>query len=98
MKTKELIELAMKQQTLSDEMIELLSAFKGIEIECNHCKELTWAKIYLLGLEMGKQKGIDSTMDGLDFALKFRILTPEQKSIVKTKMNESINSQKEKSK
>jgi hypothetical protein len=29
--TKELIELAMKQQILSDEMIELLSAFKSIE-------------------------------------------------------------------
>lgn len=60
-------------------MIELLSVFNGIEIECNHSKEMTWAKIYLLGFEMGKQEGINSAIDGLDFALKFKRLSPEKK-------------------
>ncbi len=90
MNTKELIDLAMRQQILSDEIIELLLAFKGIEIECNHSKEMTWAKIYLLGFEMGKEDGTKSTMDALDFALKFRRLKPEQKVIVRTKMEESL--------
>ncbi|WP_252254169.1 hypothetical protein [Clostridium sp. ZBS12] len=90
MNTKELIDLAMKQQILSDEMIELLSAFKGIEMECNHSKEMTWAKIYLLGFEIGKQNDTEFTMDALDFALKFRRLKPEQKVIVRTKMEEAL--------
>jgi len=91
MNTKELIELAMKQQTSSDEMMELLSVFKGIEIECNHSKELAWSKIYLLGFEMGKQKCIDSTMEAYDLAMKYKRLKPEQKAIVKAKMNGALD-------
>lgn len=90
MNAKELIGLAMKQQILSDEMIELLSAFKGIEIECNYSKEMTWAKIYLLGLEMGKQKGINMAEDAYKFAVMCKSLAPEQKALVKAKMNEAL--------
>lgn len=94
MNTKELIELAMKQQILSDEMIGLLSAFNGIEIECNHSKEMTWAKIYLLGVVMGKQRGIDSALDGFDFAMQVKKLNPEQRAVVKAKMQEALDAQK----
>ena len=94
MNTKELIELAMQQQMLSDEMIELLSIFNGIEMECNRSKELTWTKIYLLGVELGKQKGVDSTLNNLDFVMKFKLLTPEQKTIIKTKLDEILETQK----
>lgn len=83
----------MKQQILSNEMIELLSAFKSIEIECNHSKEMTWAKIYLLGFEMGKQEGIRSLMNAQEVTMKFKELNPEQRAIVKNKMKELLEVQ-----
>lgn len=80
MNTKELIELAMKQQASSDKMMELLSVFKGIEEECNNSKEMMWSKIYLLGFEMGKQEGADFTMELFELVSKFRKLKPEYRS------------------
>lgn len=94
MNTKELIKFAMQQQTSSDEMIELLSVFKGLEIECDYSKEMTWAKIYLLGVEMGKQKGYNSALDAYDFAIQVKRLKPEQKAIIKAKMNEALEDQR----
>ena len=83
MNNKELIELAMKQQTSSDKMME-----------CNHSKELAWSKIYLLGFEMGKQKSIDSTMEAYDLVMKYKRLKPEQKAIVKARLAEMLEAQK----
>ena len=94
MNTKELIKFAMEQQTSSDEMIELLSVFKGLEMECDYSKEMTWAKIYLLGVAIGKQKGQDSALEAYDFAIQVKRLKPEQKAIIKAKMDEALENQR----
>ena len=94
MNTKELIKFAMQQQTSSDEMIDLLSVFKGLELECDSSKEMTWAKIYLLGVAIGTHKGTESVIDNLDFAFKVKRLNQDQRAILKTKMDEALDAQR----